>query len=423
MSLFSLSASARSASLCSLSASLLLCACQTYEKTPEGGRFHGEARMVPVTPNTFFFYRPQDKDDVLFSYEPGEKSPFRDRFSGNRITPDAMLTTGASVPRSLWMAPGLSPFDYTGAALIHDWLFEAHHRHQIGTWLTQYGKDQSARDKGARLVRDYAEYADLTQDEAADIYAECIRAIMDQNARLKQDLTVLMDRNGNPLSHDRLVELRDSLKPVRKSSFWLWAHRWFTSEDCLIPTARKKWEAQHDDLGLYEALAKRETAVEKGYMSAWLRKKFRRIYEEPARRATADDGRLAGVNASVEASTALLREKEHAGTLRPRIYLEVEDSQSQSILRSRAAAFPGMDVLPDKHFSRMNPGTLTIYYYEAADKAGADEILHALARMMPGGALPPGARVVKLNDGGLFRPKHYDLHISRDVARSLAPTS
>jgi hypothetical protein len=406
--------------LAALLTAACLSSCRTYHHTSAGGRFHGEPRMVPVTPNTFFFYRPKDKDDVLFSFEPGEQSRFRGRFAGNKITPDAMLTTGASVPRSLWKIPGLSPFDYTRAALIHDWLFEAKHRHDIGRWLQQNGVTDVAKAKGVRLEREYDEYGSLKQDDAADIYAESIRAIMDLGTEMKADLDKLIERNENPMAKTRLEELGESLKPARKNSFWLWAHRWFTSEGCLVPTARKTWESQHDDLGLYELLARSDVAVEKGYMSKWLQKKFRAVYQAPKGDSLPGDGKLAGVDAAVKAGTDVLLQKEQSNDLPPRIYLEVEDAASQAILLRHAERFPHIAMKRDENFSTLGENVLLVYYYASKDKSMA-EVLQTLAGMLPDGKLPATAQAVKLSDGGLYRPKHFDLHISKDVAARLTP--
>jgi hypothetical protein len=45
------------------------------------------------------------------------------------ITPQAMNTDGGSIPRLAWIIPGLSPWDYLPAYIIHDWEFVAHHQH------------------------------------------------------------------------------------------------------------------------------------------------------------------------------------------------------------------------------------------------------------------------------------------------------
>lgn len=45
------------------------------------------------------------------------------RPDGTILTPDDIVTDGGSIPRALWNLPGLSPWDYLPAYLLHDWLF------------------------------------------------------------------------------------------------------------------------------------------------------------------------------------------------------------------------------------------------------------------------------------------------------------
>lgn len=399
-----------------------LCSCSTYNQTPQGGKFSGEARMVPITPNNFFFYRPQDQDDVLFCYTPSPHGRFVGRFVGNKITPDAMLTTGASVPRQLWGYSGLSPFDYTRAALIHDWLFEAHHRYEIGKWLFQHGEDAARKRKGERLMLEYAQYESITQDDASDIYAECIRSIMDESVRMQADLAAKIAKDHNSLTTSRLKDLEVSLHDSKPSKFRIWAHHWTTSSRCLVPTAKKMWMAQHDDLGVYEALADSDYAVDQGYMSKWLQKKFRRVYEEPKTKTSRDDGKLAGVNDSVNVSLANLYSQAARGGLQPRIYLEVSDQASQDAIIARAKAFGDtIELKPDKDFSAIAPDQLRVYYYRAEDRNEAEQVLAAVLGMLPAGLRPHGAKTLRLNDGGLFRPRHYDLHVGALIAKQLLP--
>lgn len=49
------------------------------------------------------------------------------RHTGEVITPGTMTTDGGSVPRVVWAVPGLDPWTYLPAFLIHDWEFVAHH--------------------------------------------------------------------------------------------------------------------------------------------------------------------------------------------------------------------------------------------------------------------------------------------------------
>lgn len=50
------------------------------------------------------------------------------RSNGQVIKPGAMFTDGGSIPRLLWSMPGLDPWTYFPAYLIHDFLFLANHQ-------------------------------------------------------------------------------------------------------------------------------------------------------------------------------------------------------------------------------------------------------------------------------------------------------
>lgn len=100
----------------SLTASLFLsgCASRYYESTSIG-KFSGKTKLVWVEPNQFLF-EPDLANPLTFSSA-----------DGKTITPGAMFTDGGSIPRIFWSAPGLSPWGYVPAYIVHDWLFEAKH--------------------------------------------------------------------------------------------------------------------------------------------------------------------------------------------------------------------------------------------------------------------------------------------------------
>ena len=68
----------------------------------------------------------------LFKYVPDPEDPFkyiRNKGPGKRheiIQPDEMETDGGSIPRLAQLLPGLSPWEYGPAYLIHDWEFYRH---------------------------------------------------------------------------------------------------------------------------------------------------------------------------------------------------------------------------------------------------------------------------------------------------------
>ncbi|MCB1228209.1 MAG: DUF1353 domain-containing protein [Verrucomicrobiales bacterium] len=115
------------------------------------GYFTGEPRLIPIASNLFWFYQPLDPKEqfafVSYMHDPdcecAGKCDVRQRKPW-KIVPQSMIFDGASVPRVAWNVKSFGPFDFTKSALIHDWLFEAHHRAQIA----QYGYNISAFEGG-----------------------------------------------------------------------------------------------------------------------------------------------------------------------------------------------------------------------------------------------------------------------------------
>lgn len=107
-------------------------------------RFEGEAKFLWVSPNLFWFEQAGDPGQRLryVTVHPTTKAPLV-------IEPEDMFFDGASVPRWLWEVDSLGPFDYTYAALIHDWIFEAHHRHNI--YANAAGNKKPLRHCGGAL--------------------------------------------------------------------------------------------------------------------------------------------------------------------------------------------------------------------------------------------------------------------------------
>jgi len=66
--------------------------------------------------NDYFLFIPNPDDPLTLT-----------RADGTTIQPGVMYTDGGSVPRFLWGVPGLSPWGYAPAYMMHDWLFVAQH--------------------------------------------------------------------------------------------------------------------------------------------------------------------------------------------------------------------------------------------------------------------------------------------------------
>ena len=102
--------------------SLSGCGSLFYSKTPTGS-FSGRLTVEWIAPNQFI-YRPDKVNPLIYVASDGHK-----------IQPELMYTDGGSIPRLLWSAPGLGPWDFGPGYIIHDWLFEQHHC-KVGDWAT-----------------------------------------------------------------------------------------------------------------------------------------------------------------------------------------------------------------------------------------------------------------------------------------------
>ena len=100
-------------------ATLLLAACGTWihDDIPDGD-LTGVV-TIEWDKQDNFIYRPQKGKELSFQ-------PFAWKGTGNRITPTLMYTDGGSVPRAFWNIPGLSPWSFGPAYVIHDYIFAVH---------------------------------------------------------------------------------------------------------------------------------------------------------------------------------------------------------------------------------------------------------------------------------------------------------
>ncbi len=85
-----------------------------FVKSLSVGEFVGKFRLEWLGPGRWRYW-PDHVDPFAFR-----------RASGQVIIPEDMTTDGGSVPRLFWPLPGLSPWDYGPAFMLHDWEFFAH---------------------------------------------------------------------------------------------------------------------------------------------------------------------------------------------------------------------------------------------------------------------------------------------------------
>lgn len=208
------------------------------------GSFKGSARFEKLAPHLFWFEQPSNKADefsftsrLTLDKETGKVIP---RPKPWKIVPKEMFFDGSSVPRSLWEVDSLGPFDFTLSALIHDWIFEAHHRHEI------YKKAVESAEKGGEpevaqffkeMMAKYAEYSttNMPLKEAGWIMAETIYREMlvaeSQSKFLKGALSSdYLKKNpsiGN--TEQGLIKLRDQVDIAKMRTHVLGYYRWAIS--------------------------------------------------------------------------------------------------------------------------------------------------------------------------------------------------
>jgi hypothetical protein len=259
--------------------------------------------MVALAPNTFFFFQPEKKEKFSFTThrrdDPALEKPIANnggrgahRLSEFRIEPEEMITNGASIPRNLWYVPGFAPFDFTRAAVIHDWLFEAHHRYIMAEAAFEAAKvrhDTEAMKRSSADKEAYKRYKDLNQEDAADIFAECIKVAMVQSSEIVDALNKFppksVDSNHPP--SEAFKELKAALRYNRPNSRTLWAYHYFVSPDAIIKTSKKLWAERHCTIETYRFLTSetvKGVALQKGYLSPWLMGKFEGILKREQNR-------------------------------------------------------------------------------------------------------------------------------------------
>jgi hypothetical protein len=129
-------------------ATLFLAACATWpHDNIRDGIFDGVA-TVEWAGEDYFIYRP-GKDPLSFQ-------PSFWKGTTKRIVPKLMYTDGGSIPRFFWNIPGLSPWGFGPAYVIHDYIFTVH---RCG-W---YDPD----------------VADIDFDKSAEVLAEVGKALID----------------------------------------------------------------------------------------------------------------------------------------------------------------------------------------------------------------------------------------------------
>lgn len=89
------------------------------------GEFQGVINLSWHGPLNYDFKNPDREFRFIRGSNPTRFVPV-----GDIIVPGDMSTDGGSIPRPFWSIPELDPWTFMPAYIIHDWLFEEHHRGQ-----------------------------------------------------------------------------------------------------------------------------------------------------------------------------------------------------------------------------------------------------------------------------------------------------
>src|SRR5204863_998536 len=187
---------------------------------------------------------------------------------------EAMITNGANIPRVLWNIPGFAPFDFARAAVIHDWLYEAHHRYGMAAEALKTARkrhDQPAINRNLADVEAYKEYAKVDQDDAADIFAECIKVTMLQSRdMIEADDGVASQQSDRGNGSQGVQEFKSALGYTRPSSHTLWVYHYFVSRDAVIKKGTRIWDDKRCDDETYRFLTsdkRKKLALKKDSLS------------------------------------------------------------------------------------------------------------------------------------------------------------
>lgn len=385
-------------------------------QTPATGKFTGEPRLSPLASNLFYFYQPSDAPK--FSFTPVRLNSRRggegvDKLGEHDmdvfpIIPEPMITSGSSTPRFTWFIKGGSNLEFASAGIIHDWLFEAHQRYQIAKSLD----DQATMEK-------YKDYANITLNDAADIYAQCVMAIMQKSKNfdaamnhIQNDTSRFSEYSEEQLRsiHERIDEIRKHIGYSKPSSFVLWIHHRAVSRDFFVSTAKKKWNDPDSTLALYSlASSYSKEAVANGFLSPW----------QAAQMQVASKVKEQQIN-KLKVAITEDRKKEQDGTLKPRVYLETSDSESAEIFRKHSLSILGDMMLRTNDIrNRVKAKTVRIAYYRPEDQELAEQLKERISSRLPAEAnVEP--TLLLISGPSAARPKHLDLIISRDVINYLS---
>lgn len=383
------------------------------------GYFTGEPRLEFVAPNLLWFYQPKDPKQ-WFSFTSRLHTPYGDKEW--KIVPGPMFFDGASVPRWLWEAEGFGPFDFTKSAIIHDWLFEAHHLHEIYMAAISSAKTPAEIAAFTKMRDRYAAYGSDANDkaipathkgmgvrDAALIMAECMRREMEMTGRKAGFVDETMQLVSKPPSPGKsttqlvngntikgLEEIKGALAIGKKQphvlGFYRKALETFIADSVYNPKSKSdslKGDSAHaSTLTTVRALRTNPNGkklVEEKIISPWLAKQFDSLERaDQTQGAKSAKAELVSLDRAV---SVIQQSQPDPGVkdTRATVY-NVTVPKGTALtpeLRAKAEAFAGgAGKLGDIKIVGTQPDVVEVRYYRyPEDRDGAQRILDTLIRL------------------------------------------
>lgn len=367
---------------------------------PGSGKFNNEATLVMIAPQTFLFVQPKDPAKRFsFTTHEEEYEPASGRFRVRKrtIVPEDMFTTGSSVPRALWTVKGLGPLDFAKSSIIHDWLFEAHHRWQIAAAQKDKAGMDKYKDFAASDVPD-STTPELTVVDAADIMTEAIHLEMKFNDACVNGLDRVAGNKTPDMAGDNwakgLAELRESFATCRTDSRLLHQYSWAIRSK----TAKKMWDPPTKDnlnslltstvevVKKLRATGDLDRAVSKGIVAKDTRDRLLTLIRDYDSRKTGLENAIkeyvatpsANETPSAEVPVLTMASKKTSPSIGA-VTLSGESALAVSALAQLASAVNGVPRTPHE-VSRVPSLTEVRFYHYPEDKAEAEIILGYLQR-------------------------------------------
>lgn len=383
-----------------------------WQETAEGkrGHFSGTPELNAIAPHVFLFTQAPSSE---------QKFSFYSEKYGMAITPESMVTNGASVPRAFWGVKGLGPLDFSRAAIIHDWIFEAHHRYRIA---------ELTNDKvGMKRYEQWGK--DDMFEKAANIMAECIHEEMAfysqagklMDKRITEVAASKVDSNYGDV-RVALAEMKKNFSVGAENPSTLGMYHWAIASKF----AKKIWNPQGHSSSVTMVRALKDdidTAVTKGFLGASVRSNLLDLIEVEEKREEevgtqnlvvelSNDTKVVGSNRKEEFIRKIRQDKLiNVGA----VYLSVAEDRATPLMAKIEDDFGAYQRAP-RNVGTVPQTTTEVRYYYTEDKNEAMKLVSALSRQ------GVRARASYVVDPQIQARRSYQIAFAKDAFATFSPS-